>query len=57
MRTGISSHTIFVNLEDNFTKFWDGVPTGVNRQDQKDFSSGGTHGGKFGIIGQISTFW
>ena len=57
MRTGISSHTIFVNPEDNFTKFWDGVPTGVNRQDQKDFSSGSTHGEKFGIIGKTSTIW
>ena len=47
----------FVNLEDDFLKIWEEVPTGVSRQDQEDFPSGGTQGGKFGIIGQISPFW
>ena len=33
-----------MNLQDKFMKIGVEVPTGVNRQDQKEFSPGGTHG-------------
>ena len=46
-----------MNLEDNFRKFWEKILTGVNRQDQNNFSPGGTHREQFGCIVQNLDFW
>ena len=56
MITGFSSDRIFVILKDNFTKFCEEVPTAVNHQDQKDFSSGGTNGGNSASLNNFEHF-
>ena len=46
-----------MNLKDNFLKFEEEVHRGMNRQDQKHFSPGGTYGDNFRAILRIKENW
>ena len=49
-----SDNRSLVILEDNFMKFWMGVPVGTNYQGQNYFSPGGTHRGNSTIFTKLS---